>query len=147
MLQEKVPLLIVITLLFLPNVAILSGCESNHPSEVRKSSSKVLQEDKAKRLVNKFMQTRGGPEGTITYFQGVVQNESQSSATARLEVSNFQYKDKDIFSNKITEETYSGKVNAYFTRYTDDTWALTKFALSPSGIMDEVWWHTQVKED
>ncbi|MEH1788446.1 hypothetical protein [Nostoc sp.] len=110
--------------LILPVVLVLAGC-----------SSKVLDEGKAQRLVDKFTSSHSG---TAKIAGGVVQNEGASIAEAKLDFTNFA--DSQYGS-------YSGPGVASFSKYNDDTWALTRVTISPpDNFMSTRWYDTGIKE-
>lgn len=135
MLSKKMPAFSLMTLLYVANVTVLvsvtTGCTQIF-------QSKTLSQDKAEKIINKWL----GSRGTISNFKGVVQNENESTAIATLQISNFTFKD-----SRGNEETYSGEATAFFTRYTDGSWAMTKFITNPPNPFGATQWSTNVKEE
>ncbi|MDF5706633.1 MAG: hypothetical protein PUP90_02855 [Nostoc sp. S4] len=116
----------VISTLILPAVFVLSGC-----------SSKVLNEGKAQKLVDKFTSSYSG---TAKIAGGVVQNEGASTAEAKLDFTNF-------VDSRNQYSSYSGPGVASFSKYNDDTWALTKVTITPpDSILSTRWYDTGIKE-
>lgn len=135
MLAKKMPAFSLMTLLYVANVTLLlsatTGCTQIF-------QSKTLSQDKAEKLINKWL----GSSGKISNFKGVVQNENESTAIANLEISNLNIRRSDGSS-----ETYSGEAAAFFTRYTDGSWAMTKFITEPQNPFGSRSWSTNVKEE
>ncbi|MFB2922120.1 hypothetical protein [Aerosakkonema funiforme] len=134
MLVQKIPAFTLSALIYVSSITLLStvisGCTEIFPS-------KTLSQAKAERIINKWLESKG----TISNFKGVTQNENESVAVATLEVANFQYKSYGNIQN------YSGPAAASFTRYTDGTWAMTQFTITPPGNwIGTTWWDTNVKE-
>ncbi len=120
-------------LIYVANVTIMStaitGCTDIFPS-------KTLSQAKAERIIKKWM----GSKGTIKEIKGVVQNDNESMAVANLDIAEFNFTADGITRN------YSGAAVASFTRYTDGTWAMTKFTVTPPNILGTVWFDVNVKE-
>ena len=136
MLVQRIPAFTLSALLYVSSITLLStvisGCTEIFPS-------KTLSQAKAERIINKYLESKG----TISNFKGVVQNENESVAVANLEVSNYQYN----YRGNNETATYSGPAIASFTRYTDGTWAMTRFTITPPGnFWGTAWVDTNVKE-
>lgn len=119
----------IISAFIMPTFLLFSGCSSTI------INNKVLNEGKAQSLVDKFASSYSG---TAKITGGVVQNEGASIAEAKVDFNNFtdsQY------------GTYSGSGVAAFSKYNDDTWALTRVTIAPpDSILSTRWYDTDIKE-